>query len=95
MTIPPSLPIPPQVMNSEKSVEMARIWIADGNQIVVLSPHFWEDPAAWGLMLVDLARHVAAAYAEQGRGNAQDVLMRIKEGLDAEWDHPTSGAHPG
>jgi len=89
MTIPPSLPIPQQVINSEKSLEMARIWIADESQVVVLSPHLWDDPAAWGLMLVDLAKHVAAAYAAQRNENEQKVLVRIKEAFDAEWSHPT------
>jgi hypothetical protein len=49
----------------------------------------WEDPAAWGIMLVDLARHVARAY-EQLKGLArEETLSRIHEGFDAEWTSPT------
>ena len=83
------LPVPDQVNRATKAVEVARIWVADGNQIVVLSPHMWDDPAAWGLMLVDLARHVAAAYKRKGR-DAASTLNRIHEAFEAEWNHPTS-----
>lgn len=69
-------------------MEVARIWIVDGDQHVVLSEHLWNDPASWGLMLADLARHVSKAYEAQGRDGAV-VLKRIREALDAEWSHPT------
>jgi hypothetical protein len=82
------LPIPPAVINSAQSMEMARVWIADGKQHVSLSGNLWSDPAAWGLLLVDLAKHVAAAYELQGR-DYNDVLRRVRAGLDAEWSHPT------
>jgi len=39
-------------------------------------------------MLVDLAQHVANAYAQEGRSR-DEVLKRIKEGFDAEWHAPT------
>lgn len=84
-----SLPIPDEVQRATKAVEMARIWVADGNQVVVLSPHTWSDPAAWGLMLADLARHVAAAYGRNGHDVAA-TLNRVREAFDAEWKHPTS-----
>jgi hypothetical protein len=78
------LPIPPTVTQAERAMEMARIWIVDGDQHVILSPNLWKDPGAWGLMFVDLARHVAAAYEAQG-GDSQAVLRRIREAFDAEW----------
>jgi hypothetical protein len=69
-------------------MELARIWIADGSQVVTLSNQLWKDPAAWGLMLVDLARHVAMAY--EGLGMDREVALdRIRAALYAEWDHPT------
>lgn len=82
------LPLPPTIADAEKAMEMARIWIVDGDQHVVLSPNLWKDPAAWGLMLADLARHVAAAYAAKGQDRGA-VLGRIREALDAEWTAPT------
>lgn len=85
------LPVPPAVRTASNAMEMARIWLADGDQHVVLSPNLWKDPAAWGLMLVDLARHVASAYESQGHDRAA-VLQRIREAFEAEWGHPTDSS---
>jgi hypothetical protein len=48
----------------------------------------WQDPAAWGLVLVDLARHSAQAYEHDGQ-KRDEVLARIRAGFDAEWSAPT------
>jgi hypothetical protein len=89
MTERTELPLPPTLDQADRAMELARVWIVDGHQHVVLSPSLWDDPASWGLMLVDIARHVASAYkARMGRDRA-DVLQRIREAFDAEWSHPT------
>jgi hypothetical protein len=36
-------------------------------------------------LLVDLARHVAQAYAQGEGADPAQVLARIREGFDAEW----------
>ena len=74
-------------------MELARIWIVDGNQHVAINGNLWDDPAAWGLMLVDLAKHVANAYAKEGR-NKQEVLNRILDGFNAEIQSPTDDPAP-
>ncbi len=86
------LPVPPTLDQAERGMEMARVWIVDGHQHVVLSPNLWPDPAAWGLMLVDIARHVATAYQLQKDQDRTEVLQRIREAFDAEWSHPTGKA---
>jgi hypothetical protein len=84
--------IPPDVAGDPQATELARVWAAHGSQHVSLSPMAWEDPFAWGICLVDLARHLANAYEQElGRDRAQ-VLRRIKEGFDAEWATPTDEA---
>jgi hypothetical protein len=82
------LPIPDAVIAARKKAEMARIWIADGDQVVALSAHLWDDPGAWGLMLVDLTRHLSKAYAARGLHEA-DVVSRIRSAMEAEWSNPT------
>jgi hypothetical protein len=82
------LPIPESVVAASQKAEMARIWIADGDQVVTLSPRMWDDPGAWGLMLVDLAKHVALAYEAKGL-SATEALARIRAAMDAEWTTPT------
>jgi hypothetical protein len=83
------LDIPPIAASDPKGLELARIWAAGGRQHVILRPDLWSDPTAWGLMLVDLARHVANAYEETGKGNREKVLAQNRHGFEIEWDHPT------
>jgi hypothetical protein len=83
------LPIPPAAAGASKPIEVARIWVANGAQHVSLRAGAWEDPAAWGLVLVDLAKHVANAYAQSGNATHAAVLARIREGFDAEWSSST------
>lgn len=84
-----ALPIPIEVHRAEQKVEIARIWVADGRPVVALAPSVWSDPAIWGLMLVDIARHAAAAYEPLGYDRSE-TLDRIRAAFDAEWSHPTS-----
>lgn len=80
---------PPPRAKKDGSQEIARIWVSpDGNQQFVLLPT-WEDPAAWGLMLVDLAKHISAAYQNSSGVDSREVLQRIKVGFEAEWEPAT------
>ncbi len=83
------LSIPPAAASARESAEIARIWIADGREHVTLHALAWKDPAAWGLLLVDLAKHVANAYEQLEGRDRNQTLARIKDGFDAEWDHAT------
>ena len=60
----------------------------------------FEDPFAYGMVLVDAARTIASAFArEEGATNAEPYLKRIREGFDAEWKKATTNiklrASPG
>ena len=82
---------PPIAKSQPNSVEILRVWaVPDGPQQLTLITK-WDDPGAWGLVLVDVARHAAQAYARNGVGRER-ALARIKELFDAEWSSPTSGA---
>lgn len=52
---PTELPVPGAVHADPKAIELLRVWAAGGKQHVTLATRVWEDPAAWGIMLVDLA----------------------------------------
>lgn len=81
---------PPHTLDTaSRAVEIARIWIVDRKLQVCLSGNQWEDPAAWGLLLVDLAHHVANSYEAQGRDRDLTV-QRIFEALDVERRNRTS-----
>ena len=79
---------PPIAASDPKAVEVLRVWAAPGEaQQVTLNP-IWKDAGAWGLLLVDVARHAAEAYAQEGLYRVA-TLARIKELFDAEWSDPT------
>ncbi len=80
------LPIPSEVLNQEWAIELASLWAAGGKQHISIAQGVWEDPANWGILLVDLARHIAKTYPDISE---EEVLSRIKEGFDAEWEYPT------
>ena len=82
------LQIPDAAKKDSDAVEILRIWIAGGSQHVSLKTGVWEDPAAWGLMLADLAKHVANAYAADGMDKAE-ALRRVYQGLQVEMESPT------
>ena len=85
-----ALPIPAAASRDPRSLEVLRVWIANGEQHVALAFGMWEDPAAWGLLLADLARHIAEAHAQQDSDvNAKDFLERLRSGMEAELDGPT------
>ena len=79
------LPIPPAALEDLKARELVRVWAASGKQHLSLATGLWDDPAAWGVMLVDLARHVARAYEHSQGLDRERALARIREGIDAEW----------
>ena len=79
------LPIPPV---GERCRELVRVWAGDGSVHVSLSPDVWDDPGPWGILLADLARHLANAYAARGVAE-EKTLARIKSAFDAEWSTPT------
>lgn len=88
---PNSLPVPPVAQANPAARETLRVWVSpdDGTQVVLSTT--WKDPAAWGILLVDVARHAAKAYAREGH-DPDEALMRIRELWDAEWSEPTGGA---
>ena len=81
------LPIPDAVRDRSDAREILRVWVSNSRQHFSLHTT-WEDPAAWGLMLADLARHVANAYAREGK-NREESLRTILELLEKELEHPT------
>lgn len=85
------LPVPLAVTQDPEAVEVLRVWISGdkSTSTVTLDPVF-ADSAAWGILLVDIARHAARAHSDDTRG----PLEHMKEILDmfhAECEQPTDG----
>lgn len=83
------LPVPPVAEADNLARELVRVWAAGGRQCVSIEIGLWSDPAAWGLLLVDLARHIANAYEQQDARDRRETLERIRTAFDAEWETPT------
>jgi Domain of unknown function (DUF5076) len=81
--------IPEAARKDRDARELLRVWLAGDKQHVSVRVGVWDDPAAWGLMLADLARHVANSYHQDKGFDRVKALERIKAGLDAELSSPT------
>jgi hypothetical protein len=86
------LPVPPAVLTDPRARELLRVWAANECQHISLAAGLWPDPAAWGIVLVDLARHLSRAYEQSGSHQSDQALARIRAGFDAEWNNPTGKA---
>ena len=80
--------IPPGAIADPGSKEILRCWIAHGGLHVTLDPAF-PTPEAWGILLADLVRHAARAFAAQKTCSESDASMTIRAMFDAEWTRPT------
>jgi hypothetical protein len=82
------LEVPPIAKSNAQAVEVLRVWAAPGQPQQLTLRTTWKDSGAWGLLLADIARHAANAYAHEGH-DSEDVLARIRQLMDAEFSEPT------
>jgi Domain of unknown function (DUF5076) len=82
------LEVPPIASSNSQAVEVLRVWAAPGQPQQLTLRTTWKDAGAWGLLLADVARHAAKAYANEGQNRAV-VLAKIRQLLDAEFSRPT------
>ena len=83
------LTTPAEALTDERAIEVLRAWVAHDQLFCSLRPESWDEVGSWGILLADLARHVANALAE-GKGlSREDSIRHIRELFDAELDQPT------
>ena len=82
-----ALHVPPAALE-QGGVEVLRAVIVDGGLHVSLRRAF-DDPEAWGMLIADVARHVARVYATEDRFREEETLARIRAIFEAELDSPT------
>ena len=75
-------------MGREDATEVLRAFVIDGGLSIAFQRAF-EEPDMWGLLLVDIARHAARAYARESDYTEEDALDRIVEMFEAEIARPT------
>ncbi len=79
---------PPPNAKNAGAVEVLRVWAEPGAAQQLVLQTTWKEPGAWGLLLADVARHAAKAYAAEGVPEAQ-ALDRILQLFRAELAAPT------
>lgn len=86
------LPIPPSARSDNKAVELIRTWAAHGGLHCSLSVDNWgeSERVGWGILLTDVARHVANALHEQKKLDRDQTLKEIRRIFNAELDSPTA-----
>ena len=82
------LEAPPIASSNSQAVEVLRVWAAPGQPQQLTLRTTWKDAGAGGLLLADVARHAANAYANEGQNKAE-VLRKIRRLMDAEFSRPT------
>ena len=75
-------------MGRDDATEVLRAFVIDGGLSIAFQRAF-EEPDMWGLLLVDIARHAARAYARESDYSEEDALDRIVEMFEAEIARPT------
>src|ERR1700759_4209725 len=88
MAGPKEQPLPPDVIDRDDAIEVLRAFVIDGGLSIAFQRAF-EEPDMWGLMLVDIARHAARAYAQESDITEDEALERIVEMFEAEIARPT------
>jgi Domain of unknown function (DUF5076) len=83
------LALPEAAHRDKRSFELLRVWIADQDQHISLRVGVWKDPSHWGIMLADLAGHIANTF-EQAEGLTHvQALKSIQLAFNAELAEPT------
>jgi Domain of unknown function (DUF5076) len=91
--MPEQLHIPPNVADDRNACELIRAWTAHGGLVCSLNPGAWpasDAPIAWGILLSDIARHVADALHQSYGLEKAEVLSRVRTVFDSELDRPTT-----
>ena len=88
MAGPKEQPLPPDVIGREDATEVLRAFVLDRGLSIAFTRAF-EEPDVWGLLLVDVARHAARAYARESEFTEDEALRRIVDMFEAEIARPT------
>jgi hypothetical protein len=88
MSGPKEQPLPPDVMGRDDATEVLRAFVVDGGLSIAFTRAF-EEPDMWGLLLVDIARHAARAYARESSYTEAEALARVVDMFVSEIARPT------
>ncbi len=85
MGLEKQLAVPAVAAKDAASFELIRVWVAEQSQQISLRPGVWQDPAAWGVMLADLARNIVQVHVENDEElDGAAFVAALLEGFDTE-----------
>ncbi len=91
---PKEQPIPPDAIGNSEAVEVVRAFVVDGGLSISFQRAF-DDPAMWGMLLVDIARHAARVFEKEGVCSTEEALAQIHAMFEAELARPTDPGQTG
>jgi len=83
------LAVPIEALGNPNAGEILRAWSVDGGLSVSLNPVAFADSGVWGILLVDVARHVSRALSNEGKGSAPEIMNSIMNAFESELARPT------
>lgn len=83
------LSVPTEVKTDSQAREVMRVWVAHGGLVCALRPESWPDSSSWGIVLADVARHVANAVHELNGEEPAITVEKIRTLFVAELTTPT------
>ncbi len=85
------LRIPQEAKNDPKSVEVLRAWLVNDGLQCVLTPGAFgdEELIVWGVLLSDIANHVADALHKTQGLDRKKTLKTIQRHFNSELESPT------
>lgn len=94
MTNNRDLAVPAEVESDANALEVLRGWVANRGLVCAVHPTIWKDPAAWGIVLADAARHIAQTMANEFGNDSDRALARIQDRFNQELSTPIAPASP-
>ncbi len=82
-----ALHIPPAALE-QGGTEVVRAVVIDGDLHVSLRRAF-DDVETWGVLLADVARHIARLYAREDNRSEEEILETVCAAFEAELEQPS------
>jgi hypothetical protein len=93
---PGELSIPVPIESAEQPLEMLSAWAANDSLYCSIRPDPWKGhPEYWGIVLADVAKHVANAIKEESGAEAAATIALIQSLFNKECARSTSIAFGG
>ena len=81
---------PPPDVREEGGTEVLRVFVVRQALSISIQRAF-DDPAMWGMLFADVARHVASIYARESDATEAEALEAIRAAFEAGFEDAEAG----